>query len=158
MENNRNEVVRIRDRYEMTLPKKTRDFLQVNIGDVLEFTPQKDGSAIIHKVIYSRVKNNSNENYQPNDSEEKKKMELPEGGEERTQPQGGEKIGQQPEMGENKRTGRDTHPLHKVRAQLENQTRSDDARTPDQQRENQKERIKDIGGEAPYEWRNKENR
>jgi len=154
MKNNPNDVVRIRDRYELTLPKKTRDFLQVNIGDSLEFTIRKDGSAIIHKVIYSRVKNNSNRNYQPNDSKEKKKMEISESGEERNQTQGGtkheslDKSGRSPE-----KTQSDIVRLSDKQDQPQPTTTK---RTPDQQRETQKEGIRRIGGEGPY-GRIKEN-
>jgi len=104
------------------------------------------------QLLFKIYGNNSNRNYQSDktENEEKKKMELPEGGEERNT-KGGEVNGPQSQMGENKRTGRNSHPFRKIRTQLDNQTRSDDARAPDQ-----KQKIKNIGGEGPYEGRIKE--
>ena len=64
------ELVRIRDRNEITLPKKTREFLGVDVGDFIEFVELGDGGVTVHKVIPQRVENNSNNNYQPLDGGE----------------------------------------------------------------------------------------
>ncbi|GAG52515.1 unnamed protein product [marine sediment metagenome] len=66
------ELVRIRDRNEITLPKKTREFLGVDVGDYLEFVQQSDGGVTVHKVIPQRVDNHANNNYQPKDCGEEK--------------------------------------------------------------------------------------
>jgi len=101
------------------------------------------------------IDKNGNENYQPNNSEEKK-MELPEGGEERTQTEGGTKHESLDNSGRSpQKTQSDTVRLSNKQNQPQTVTTK---RTPYQQRETQKEKIKDIGGEEPYEGRNKENR
>jgi len=88
--------------------------------------------------------NNSNRNYQPNGSEEKKKMEISEGGEEK-QSEGGTKNESLDNSGRSpQKTQSDTVRLSNKQNQPQTATTK---RTPDQQRETQKEKIKDIGGE-----------
>ena len=60
------ELVRIRERNEITLPRKARAFLGVQVGHYLEFEQQPNGSVVVrlHPI------NNSNENYQPPSGEE----------------------------------------------------------------------------------------
>jgi len=113
----------------------------------------KDAARQLLFKIYS---NDSNKNYRSdNNNEEKKKMEISKGGEERTQTQGGtkneplDKSGRSPEE-----TKSDTIRLSDKQNQPQPATTK---RTPDQQRETQKERIRSIGGEDPYEGRIKEN-
>lgn len=83
-------------------------------------------------------------------SDEKRKMELLEDGEERTQTQGGEKNFRRnkPEMEEGRTAERHSDTIPKIQTELRKQICTTDTRTPDQQRETQKERMKNIGGEA----------
>ena len=75
MPNKQVELVRIRDRNEITLPKKTREFLGVVVGDYIEFVQQSDGGVTAHKVIPQRVENHANKNYQTPESGEESKSQ-----------------------------------------------------------------------------------
>lgn len=103
---------------------------------------------VIKTALRNFLNNNSNKNYQPNDSEEKK-MGISEGDEERTQPKGGTKHESLDNSGRSpQETTSDTLRLHDKQNQPQ---RTDTTRTPDQKRETQKEKMKGIGSEEPYE-------
>ena len=63
------ELVRIRERNEITIPKKTRNFLGLQVGDYLEFEQQDNNCVLVrlHPI------NGSNKNYQPLGGEESSK-------------------------------------------------------------------------------------
>jgi len=126
-------IQRIVSNGRITIPNEIREIYNLQDGDLMEM------------LIIGFYKNNSNRNYQPNDSEEKKKMEISEGGEERTQTEGGRKHESLDSSGRSpQKTQSDTVRLSDKQDQPQPATTK---RTPDQQRKTQKEKIRSIGGE-----------
>ena len=71
MENNENpnlltDVIRVREKNEITIPKKVREILGVEPGDYIQFEGDDNGGVNIHKIIPQKVYN-SIENYQQNE-------------------------------------------------------------------------------------------
>ena len=120
------------------------------IDDFRERNPEFFSRADVVKMIL-RAFFNGGLNYQSNREE----RNLPEGGEEK-QSEGGRKHESLDNSGRSpQKTQSDTVRLSDKQNQPQPATTK---RTPDQQRETQKEKIKGIGGEDPYEGRIKENR
>ena len=139
----------------ITIPKKIRELKGIHPNDHLYFAMMEDGRIVFDKINYKLLDSNANKNYQLDKTEnEEKKMEISEGGEERTQTEGGAKYEQLDKSGRSpQETQSDTLRLHDKQNKPQ---RADTTGTPDQKRE--KKRINEIGGEQPYERENKEDR
>ena len=148
------EFGKVSDKGGIIIPKKIRNQSGIHANDHIYFEVMKDGRVAFDKIDYKLLKNNTNRNYRPSGSEEKK-TGISEGGEERKQIQGGTKNESLDKSGRSpQKTQSDTVRLSDKQDQPQTATTK---RTPDQQRETQKEKIRSIGGEEPY-GRIKENR
>ena len=54
------ELVRVREKYEVTLPKELRETLKLVPGDYLGFDRLDSGHICIHKIIPHRMRNANN--------------------------------------------------------------------------------------------------
>lgn len=51
------DLIRVREKNEVTIPKKVREILNIEPGDYIQFDSDNDGGIVVHKIKTVKLKN-----------------------------------------------------------------------------------------------------